>query len=432
MNQSNYRISLNINGITSPVTLSLKRGETGRVIHITLIEYGKPYQISENCHAYILLAKENGASLHHNCIIQDNTVQYVLEESTTSTTGNIRCEVMLLDNNGQKIVSSTFSIVVYDTVVSEEEVENSNEFKTLSNLIASVNHKLESGGFTPNVVIGKVESCESDKEPSVSVRNEGGLAILDFVIPLAEVEYGWGEGQALEGFQGLLLYERYEDLANKVNELVLGGAGGSGGGTTVTVGGVEQSTWSADTKVDIVTNAGGYLLYGQNGSGVARNRYFINNDAMMQHDAVPSLQKNTKTDYGMVDKGIVLTTGTPINDYHATPKKYVDERLPQYVEYYASMQTYPNLNEYYITGLTFYIENMDTAGFIHYNIPYVDDVGIGGWYSQTITAWGVVCEIWYQIDKESSNRINYSLSATNNADISIFDLQIIGFTGFKK
>ena len=51
MNNSVYRISLDIHTVGSQVSLPIKRGDTARTICVTLTENGKPYQITDGCYA---------------------------------------------------------------------------------------------------------------------------------------------------------------------------------------------------------------------------------------------------------------------------------------------------------------------------------------------------------------------------------------------
>ena len=346
MNQSNYRISLDINGISSPVTLSLKKGETGRKIHITLIEYGKPYQISENCYAHLFLSKDNGAKLEHGCIIQDNTIQYVLEKGTTSSTGIIKCEVMLRDADGDTIVSSTFMIEVFDTVISENDVEESNEFTSLSDLITTVNTKLDNGDFKPTIEVGEVMSCEPYDEAKVVNVGTNKAARFDFTIPrgfqgiqgekgdkgdVATIQVGavtTGEPNTEAkventGTSGNAVLNFTIPKGDKGDKGEKGDKGDRG--TKITVDGVEQETWEANSKLDKNTNKTQYhqiYMKENNGTNVMANIGHYN-----QNNSVPRYALASLETVGEFDYGATISVSNPQQPYQAANKKYVDDGL---------------------------------------------------------------------------------------------------------
>ena len=137
MDQTIFRATLDIHDIYSKFTISIKKGDTSGKLIITLTENGKPYQITEDCYAVFVGAKSNGSILHNGCTVHKNTIIYDFTKETTSTVGKIDCEVVLYGEHGQEIISPRFTIKVFDTVYSEELVEASNEFTSLSQLIST-------------------------------------------------------------------------------------------------------------------------------------------------------------------------------------------------------------------------------------------------------------------------------------------------------
>ena len=202
MNHSNYWISLDINKIKSQLNLTLKQGETGRTIHISLTEDGRPYQISEGCYATFAARKtvnNEAVILSHNCTIQDNTIKYSVQTQTTAHTGLVECEIMLYSADGQLIISSSFSITVFNNTYSEVEDEAAEEMSTLAKLITSsnaiiqdVSGKLENGffnaGFASEMGV-TTTTGEAGTEASVTVTtdskssNKAKKFNFDFVIP---------------------------------------------------------------------------------------------------------------------------------------------------------------------------------------------------------------------------------------------------------
>ena len=154
MKQTVFRASLDIHEIHSQFTLAIKKGDTSGRLVITLMENGHPYPISDECYAVFAGTKESGATLHHECIIQNNTIIYDFREDTTSSAGKIQADVILYGEYDTVVVSPSFTIAVHDSVYSEEEVESSQEFTSLTGLIVQANTlikevstKLNNGDF---------------------------------------------------------------------------------------------------------------------------------------------------------------------------------------------------------------------------------------------------------------------------------------------
>ena len=89
---SNYRFTLDLHDTASQVYLSIKQGDTGRKIHITL----------------------------EVCTVQNNVIQYTISPAVSSIEGMINCEFKLYSGGKLLLTSPQFSITVDDTVYSEE------------------------------------------------------------------------------------------------------------------------------------------------------------------------------------------------------------------------------------------------------------------------------------------------------------------------
>lgn len=200
MNHSNLWISLDINKISSQLTLTLKQGETGRAVHISLTEDGRPYHISERCYAYLQALKTDSINpLSHPCTIENNTITYYVDKNMTSTVGRVECEVVLRSEDGQIIVTSSFAIVVYKTVYGELEEEYEPEKNTLTQIIseanttvASIKDKLVKGEFNAGfasemnvtTTTGEAGSKASvEVTPDDSTPNGAKKFNFDFTIP---------------------------------------------------------------------------------------------------------------------------------------------------------------------------------------------------------------------------------------------------------
>jgi len=116
MNDSEYRISLDVHSADAQVRLVARRGETGRVIRARLTERGRPYVIAPGCYAELAAVLPDGTLLKNACGIVGNGILYKLTPRTTSLSGVLECEIRLSDGENQLLISPRFTLVVYDAV----------------------------------------------------------------------------------------------------------------------------------------------------------------------------------------------------------------------------------------------------------------------------------------------------------------------------
>ena len=154
MQNSIHRISLDIHDTGSQVSISAKKGDTARSLHITLQENGKPYRIAEGCSAVFTGVKPDKNYLFNDCTIKDNVIIYDFTEQTVPVVGQVHCEVTLYDANNEGITSPRFDIVVDDVIYNDEEIVSSDEATALITataeakaITAEVEQKLANGEF---------------------------------------------------------------------------------------------------------------------------------------------------------------------------------------------------------------------------------------------------------------------------------------------
>lgn len=153
MTNSFYKISLDIHDHGSHVSLKAKKGDTGRLLYITLMDGGKPYVITKECRAVFTAKKADGKKLFNDCSIIGNTISYAFTPQTTSAVGKAECEIKLYGSDDKLLTSASFVLMVEDTVYNEgDEVESEKEVSALTalvseatTLIANVEDKLAKG-----------------------------------------------------------------------------------------------------------------------------------------------------------------------------------------------------------------------------------------------------------------------------------------------
>lgn len=155
MTNSYYKISLDIHDHGSHVSLKAKKGDTGRLLHITLMDGRNPYVITKDCYAVFTAKKADGNILYNECSIVGNAITYAFTPQTTSAVGKVECEIKLYGAENKLLTSARFTLIVEDTVYNEgDEVESEKEvtaltalISTVSTLISEIERKLANGEF---------------------------------------------------------------------------------------------------------------------------------------------------------------------------------------------------------------------------------------------------------------------------------------------
>lgn len=138
MNNSIYRIGLDVQETSSPTMLNIKQNDNAREIHISLYEKGKKYTIGENCTATFRAKKPDGSVLFNSCEIDGNVIKYVITNQTTAAIGIVECEVTLYGEEATQLTSARFSMAVTDNLYDDSEVESKDEFSQLVSLMAQI------------------------------------------------------------------------------------------------------------------------------------------------------------------------------------------------------------------------------------------------------------------------------------------------------
>lgn len=132
MNASIYRITLDLQEAHSDVLLNVNRGDTNRILYISLTDGGHPYQISKDCCAVFTAVKPDGKKVFNDCEISGNEIVYTLTPQTVVAEGVCQCEIKLYGSNDHLLTSSRFDLVINETVFDEAGIESSDETDALT------------------------------------------------------------------------------------------------------------------------------------------------------------------------------------------------------------------------------------------------------------------------------------------------------------
>lgn len=191
---TDYRFSLDTHEINSQITLTCKKGETGRCLFITITEEGKVYNIGADCHAVFTATKPDGKVIFNDCEISGNVICYKMTPQTATAVGLMDCEIRLYGPDNLLIISPYFNIHVYPPVYDDGDiVESTNEVSTLTALISEadaliedVNTRLANGEFIPKISIGTVKTLPAGSMATAVFTGSGDAPILNLGIPQGE------------------------------------------------------------------------------------------------------------------------------------------------------------------------------------------------------------------------------------------------------
>lgn len=153
MNYTEHKIALDIHKTVSQVSLSVKKGDTGRRLLIHLAERGYPYHISEDCYAVFTAQKPDGKVVFNDCSIKDCVIIYDMTPQTVAAAGLLDCEIILYGADGKQLTSASFNIVVEDTIYdTETEIESTNEYNALAALVEKVQNLSVQGAIAQAIM----------------------------------------------------------------------------------------------------------------------------------------------------------------------------------------------------------------------------------------------------------------------------------------
>lgn len=135
MMDSCIRMNLDLQQTDMQITLRAKRGDTGRLLRITLSNEGVPYWIAPDCYAVFTGKKPDGTVIYNQCEIENNEIRYRFTEQTCAVPGRIPAELRLYGTEGKLLTTAGFLLEVHDTVYHPEDVLSQDEMDALDSLV---------------------------------------------------------------------------------------------------------------------------------------------------------------------------------------------------------------------------------------------------------------------------------------------------------
>ena len=162
MNDSIFRISLDIHEHGSQAVLKVKKTDTGRKLCISLRAGSTSYTIADDCFAVFKATKPDGSVLYNNCTIENNEIIYEFTEQTCTSVGTCRCEIALYGLDNKLITSPRFTLLVDGTIYPDGIVESTDEFSALTAQIsASIGAAISATNASLNATNASVRANEA-------------------------------------------------------------------------------------------------------------------------------------------------------------------------------------------------------------------------------------------------------------------------------
>lgn len=124
MNYSTYRFTLDIHKTRSQVSIPVMYQDTWVQFFINLTDGGKPYTLEEVYKAVLFGKKADGTAFVNECEIIDNNTRivYTFNEQTASCIGSVGCEIRLYSIDGKQLTTPSFTILVEERVIKDDEI----------------------------------------------------------------------------------------------------------------------------------------------------------------------------------------------------------------------------------------------------------------------------------------------------------------------
>lgn len=103
--------------ISAPVTLHVSQGDVGTEIQFTLVKGDELFVNPGNVSASVHGVREDGANFGaFTCTLSGSTVSFPLHSEMTAVRGSAIAEIVIVDNNGNKVGSANFAILIEEAV----------------------------------------------------------------------------------------------------------------------------------------------------------------------------------------------------------------------------------------------------------------------------------------------------------------------------
>ena len=126
MNFAISRFTLDLQESQSQVSVPCLFGDTARIWLISLSDGGIPYTFEGSVSVLMTIQQANGSRIEDYCLIERNQIKYDLSSNdntrrTAQVEGIHSCQITLFDENGDRLGTAAFTLVVKHRAVSIDD-----------------------------------------------------------------------------------------------------------------------------------------------------------------------------------------------------------------------------------------------------------------------------------------------------------------------
>lgn len=163
------------------VRTSVRCGDTKTITyHITLLQSGKIYDLSDALMATIYITKPDENVCYNDCVIDGNEIYYTLKTQDINVSGEDRCYLEVTNKDGSIITSPEFIIYVYENGKNMNLLKSENEYGALQEWVVMANSYAENAKASASQAgaseTNAAESAEQAKESECNVKEYSDIA----------------------------------------------------------------------------------------------------------------------------------------------------------------------------------------------------------------------------------------------------------------
>ncbi len=179
MERVEHRIKLDLMKSGQQGQVIVKKADLdSRKINIYLSSAAGPFKISDIAQAILRAEKPDGKVMFNSCTVCEDRLEYIITTQTIAATGTVTCEITLMSNSGQVLVTPRFEIIVADIIYSDTEIESTNEYTALEEAIKKAAALKDGTTFTPSVsdegVLSWTNEDGKDNPAAVNIKGPKG------------------------------------------------------------------------------------------------------------------------------------------------------------------------------------------------------------------------------------------------------------------
>lgn len=148
------KLALDINRESVYDCITVKQADDGRFLDINLLVDGTPYIVPQNSLVILRAIKPDNKSIfNYGGVNSDGSVRVYLSSQLTAAVGKVYADVNVY-NNGTKVSSVSFVILVRDIPANVDHIVSSDEYDVLTTVSTNLSDKVTGKGISMDLING--------------------------------------------------------------------------------------------------------------------------------------------------------------------------------------------------------------------------------------------------------------------------------------